>query len=53
MTTTHAGAGDHDTTLAHTGASGTFVITQDGIHDTSVVLTTNGAGHSVTVTVDD
>ena len=27
--------------------------TQDGSHDTSVVLTTVGAGHSVTITVDD
>ena len=53
VTSTHAGAGDHDTTLHHTGASGTFVISQDGIHDTSVVMTTNGAGHAVTVTVDD
>ena len=53
VTTTHAGAGDHDTTLHHTGSTGTFAITQDGIHDTNVTMTTVGAGHNVTVTVDD
>ena len=53
VTTTHAGAGDHDSTLHHTGSSGTFAITQDGIHDTNVTMTTVGASHSVTVTIDD
>ena len=48
-----AGAGDHDTTLSHTGSGGTFAITQDGAHDSTVSMTTSGAGHSVTVTVDD
>ena len=31
----------------------TFVFTQDGAHDGTVVMTTVGSGHNVTVTMDD
>ena len=53
MTSTHAGAADQDTTLHHTGASSTFVFTQDGAHDGTVSMTTVGSGHNVTVIMDD
>ena len=53
VTSTHAGAGDHDTTLSHTGSDGTFSINQSGAHDTVVDLTTSGADASVTITVTD
>ena len=53
ITITHLGAAHHNTTLTHVGASGTFVITQNGINASDVVLSTNGAGHSVTITSDD
>ena len=53
MTSTHAGAADQDTTLHHTGASSTFSFTQDGAYDGTVVMTTVGSGHNVTVTMDD
>ena len=42
-----------DTTLHHTGSSGTFAITQDGANDGTVDIITVGSGHAVTVTVDD
>ena len=53
MTITHQGAAHHNTTLTHVGNSGTFVITQDGNNASDVVLSTNGANHSVTITSDD
>ena len=53
ITITHLGAAHHNTTLTHVGASGTFVITQNGNNASDVVLSTNGAGHSVTITSDD
>ena len=53
VTSTHAGAGDHDTTLSHTGSDGTFSINQSGAHHTVVDLTTSGADASVTITVTD
>ena len=48
-----SGIGVHKSTINHTGDSGILSVTQTGINDKLISLTTIGNNHSVTVTQED
>ena len=48
-----AGVGEHKLTLSHTGTGGTFNITQEGLENKTIGLTTSGNNPSVTIVQED
>jgi hypothetical protein len=48
-----AGVGEHKLTLSHTGTGGTFNITQDGLENKTISLTTSGNNPAVTIVQED
>ena len=48
-----SGVGEHKLTLSHTGTGGTFNITQEGLENKTISLTTSGNNPSVTIVQED
>jgi hypothetical protein len=48
-----SGVGEHKLTLSHTGTGGTFNITQEGLENKTIGLTTSGNNPSVTIVQED
>ena len=48
-----AGVGEHKLPLSHTGTGGTFNITQEGLENKTISLTTSGNNPSVTIVQED
>ena len=53
ITMSGSGVGTHKTTIDHTGTGGTFTISQTGINDKLISLTTSGNNANVTITQED
>ena len=48
-----SGVGEHKLTLNHSGTGGTFSITQEGLSNKTINLTTSGNNPTVTIVQED